>query len=301
MELGATGLHPATPLCLVCPVAAECRARALGLQDALPVRAAKPPPLEVTEACALVVRGGRLLIVQRGPGRLWEGFWEFPTIHLAGADPAGRSLGEPVDLAEGVRRLTGIRARIGPAVRTVRFGVTRHRVALTAHAAVGLAGRLRPGPGLARASWATPEDLAAYPFGSAGRRLAAWAAQAWAAGSGLRAGSGVSPDRARDHRAGSRPAILYSVVFGLVCPGPRPVAASSSATLHPPDRALEWVSWRTARAPGFPRIGGRTSDGRHLDRVGIVGSRLAVVATPTSVAKTHPSARPPSLSCNDLR
>src|SRR5437867_2193886 len=86
-----------------------------------PCRAsAKPAPLAVTEACAMVVRGGRLLIVRRGPGRLWAGFWEFPTIHLAGADPAGRSFGIPVDLAEGVRRLTGIEARIGPALRTIR-------------------------------------------------------------------------------------------------------------------------------------------------------------------------------------
>jgi A/G-specific adenine glycosylase len=176
MELGATVCTPRAPLCLICPVAAECRARALGLQDALPVRSAKAPPLEVTEACALVARRGRLLIVRRGPGRLWEGFWEFPTIHLAGADPAGRSLGMPVDLAEGVRRLTGVRARIGPEVRTLHFGVTRHRVALTAYAAVALEGRVRPGPGLDRASWRKPQDLADYPFGSAGRRLAVWVA-----------------------------------------------------------------------------------------------------------------------------
>jgi A/G-specific adenine glycosylase len=42
MELGATVCTPRTPLCLVCPVAAECRARARGLQDALPVRSAPP-------------------------------------------------------------------------------------------------------------------------------------------------------------------------------------------------------------------------------------------------------------------
>src|SRR5829696_9017185 len=46
MELGATVCTPRAPLCLICPVAAECRARALGLQDALPVRSAPPPPRE---------------------------------------------------------------------------------------------------------------------------------------------------------------------------------------------------------------------------------------------------------------
>jgi A/G-specific adenine glycosylase len=177
MELGAMVCTPREPMCLVCPVAPACRARALGLQDALPVKAAKAPPLAVSEACALVVRQGRLLIVRRGPGGLWQGFWEFPTIHLAGADPAGRSFGETVDLAEGVRRLTGVQAAIGPAVQTLRFGVTKHRVEMTAYAALGHGGETTPGPGLDRVAWERPEALTDHPFGSAGRRLAAWVAE----------------------------------------------------------------------------------------------------------------------------
>jgi A/G-specific adenine glycosylase len=178
MELGALVCTPKAPLCLVCPVARECRARALGLQERLPGATPKPPPLAVTEACALVERQGRWLIVQRAPGRLWERFWEFPTIHLDGADPAGRSFGgaDAVDLAEGVRRLTGIDARIGPMVRTVRYSVTRHRVELRAHRAVGLSDDPTPGPGLSQAAWVAPESLGNYPFGSAHRRLAAWVA-----------------------------------------------------------------------------------------------------------------------------
>src|SRR5207302_11375966 len=131
----------------------------------------------VVAACGLVGRGGRFLIVQRGPGRLWEHFWEFPTIHLSGADPAGRSLGTAVDLAEGVRRLTGVRAQVGSLAQTVRFGVTKHRVRLDAYRALGLSDDLTPGPGLARAAWESPEALGNYPFGSAGRRLAAWVAR----------------------------------------------------------------------------------------------------------------------------
>ncbi len=176
MELGATVCTPRNPLCLVCPLAAECRARSKGLQDALPVKAARTAPLEVVESCALVVRDDRLLIVRRGNGRLWEGFWEFPTIHVSGADPAGRSFGEGVDLSEGVRRLTGVRVGVGPVVKTVRFGVTRHRVELSAHAARPLDGEPEPepGPGLIEARWEPREALAERPFGAASRRLAQW-------------------------------------------------------------------------------------------------------------------------------
>ena len=175
MELGASVCTPRAPSCLLCPVAADCRARVLGIQDTLPVRAAKLPPLAVAEACALVTRpDGHLLVVRRAAGGLWGGFWEFPTIHLAGADPAGRSSGGPVELAEGVRRLTGVLPRVGPAVQTLRFGVTKHRVELTAYAASAPGGDPEPGPGLDRAAWVGPAALTELSFGAAGRRLIAW-------------------------------------------------------------------------------------------------------------------------------
>ncbi|WP_406695073.1 A/G-specific adenine glycosylase [Singulisphaera sp. Ch08] len=177
MELGALLCTPRSPSCLVCPVAAECGARILGIQDLVPTTTPKSPPLEVAEACGLVVRDGRVLIVQRGPGRLWEHFWEFPTIHLNGVDPAGRSFADPVDLAEGIRRFTGARVRVGPVVQTVRYSVTKHRVKLDAYAATGLSEELNPGPGLVRAVWEVPEKLAAYTFGAASRRLVSWMAK----------------------------------------------------------------------------------------------------------------------------
>ncbi len=173
MELGALICAPRVPLCLACPVAKDCQARTLGLQDRIPRSAPRVPPKEVSEACALVARDGRYLLVQRGPGRLWEHFWEFPTIHLAGPDPAVRSLGEAVALAEGVARLTGIRAEVDLAARTIRFGVTTHRVTLNVHPARWLEGEPTPGPGLVAATWAAPEDFDRYTLSAATRKLVA--------------------------------------------------------------------------------------------------------------------------------
>jgi A/G-specific adenine glycosylase len=188
MELGALVCTPRAPMCLVCPVAAACRARALGLQDVLPVPTPKPLPLLSAEASALVFREGRVLIVRRGAGGLWADFWEFPTVHVSGADPAGRSFGggEPVGLAEGVRRLTGVRAEIGPVATSVTYGVTKHRVRLDAHEARGLSEPLTPDPRLREAAWVRPESLADYPFSAAGRRLIGWV---------VKHGSGTSRDR----------------------------------------------------------------------------------------------------------
>jgi A/G-specific adenine glycosylase len=174
MELGALVCVPRAPLCLACPVAGECLSRKLGVQDRIPVAVLKSPPKEVSEACVLISRERKLLIVKRGPGRLWEHFWEFPTIHVAGPDPAGRPASEGGNLAEGIRRLTGVRASIGPVAKTVRFGVTTHRVTLEVHAATWLEGEPEPGPGLVEASWEPVEALGRFTMSASTRRVVAW-------------------------------------------------------------------------------------------------------------------------------
>ena len=176
MELGALVCIPRKPMCLTCPVAADCRARQAGRQDTLPLIAPRPAPLEVSEACAVAVDAGRVLVVKRGPGVLWEGFWEFPTIHLAGPDPARRSFAGPVALAEGVRRIAGVSTSVGPIATTLKFGVTKHRVTLDVHLARRLDGQPRPGTGHVEARWATVEELASLTMGSATRRVVAWLA-----------------------------------------------------------------------------------------------------------------------------
>ncbi len=171
MDLGATICTPRQPSCLLCPVAASCEARRRGLQDVIPRSTPRPAPTEVREACAVITQGDRYLVVQRGRGGLWEQFWEFPTIHREGPDPAGRSFDGPVDLPEGVRRLTGVTASIGPVAATVRFGVTRYRVTLEIARGERRAGTPQPGPGLIDTRWETLDGLGALTFGSAGRRI----------------------------------------------------------------------------------------------------------------------------------
>jgi A/G-specific adenine glycosylase len=174
MDLGAVVCTPRQPACLLCPLSPCCQARRLGSQERIPVVTAKPKPLAVEEACVVVVRDGLVLIVQRGPGGLWEQFWEFPTVHLAGANPGGRVSATPTRLADGLRRATGIAARVGPALETVRFSVTNHRVKLSVHRAQAPSGDLSLASGLINARWETPERLSQSTFSSASRRIIAW-------------------------------------------------------------------------------------------------------------------------------
>jgi A/G-specific adenine glycosylase len=177
IELGALVCTPRDPSCLICPLSSLCQGRRLGIHHRLPVSVTKSPPRSVTEISVIVVRRKRVLIVQRGSGGLWEQFWEFPTLHVQGANPAGRPSSRPDDLTAGIRSLTGIDARIGRSVRAFKYSVTKHRVSLTAHVGLAFHGTTKPGPGLVDARWVRPDELSLYTFSSAGRKLIAWIKQ----------------------------------------------------------------------------------------------------------------------------
>ncbi len=80
MELGATVCLPRNPQCLLCPLRDLCRARALALQDDLPVKSRKREPLRQHLEFYLLRKNGACLLRQRGVGesRL-AGFWELPS------------------------------------------------------------------------------------------------------------------------------------------------------------------------------------------------------------------------------
>ncbi|MDX2038997.1 MAG: A/G-specific adenine glycosylase [Isosphaeraceae bacterium] len=155
MDLGATLCTPRRPACLLCPVSSLCRARIDGREDSIPVMAPRTAPKSVEEMCGIITRpsDSALLMVRRGPGGLWERFWELPTIHVAGADPAGRAETSGLAFPGGIELVTGIKVEEGAVLRSIRYSVTTHRVALRAILGVPVSGDPRPGPGMIDAAW----------------------------------------------------------------------------------------------------------------------------------------------------
>ncbi|MGE5589047.1 MAG: A/G-specific adenine glycosylase [Bacillota bacterium] len=78
MELGALVCLPRRPRCEACPVAALCRAREEGVQEALPVKDRAPAARVVPLVAAALLWQGRLLVRQRPGQGLLAGLWEFP-------------------------------------------------------------------------------------------------------------------------------------------------------------------------------------------------------------------------------
>ena len=83
MELGALLCTPRQPQCLLCPAREHCRAKA---PESLPVKRPRRKTVALTEDCAWIVRGGRLLLEQQ-TGPRWRGLWKLPafTPHPANA------------------------------------------------------------------------------------------------------------------------------------------------------------------------------------------------------------------------
>src|SRR5262249_7956376 len=80
MELGATICLPRNPLCLLCPVSADCQARVQGRQSQLPVKLKRTATVRLDVTLLVVERAGRILLWRRNPdSRRLGGFWELPS------------------------------------------------------------------------------------------------------------------------------------------------------------------------------------------------------------------------------
>jgi A/G-specific adenine glycosylase len=165
MELGALVCTPTAPRCDKCPLASNCEAKRLGLQEQIPPKKKQKAITAVSEVGVVIRDGDKLLLCRRPPdaGR-WQNMWEVP--HA----PCGE--GEDVSdaAARVAKELTGLAVEVGAEVQTIRHGVTRYAITLVCVEAALTGGTFTPGA-YAEAKWVTPAELAAFPVSSPQRKL----------------------------------------------------------------------------------------------------------------------------------
>jgi 8-oxo-dGTP diphosphatase len=121
----------------------------------------RPPPQVVV--AAVIERGGRILVSQRGSGVGQSGRWEFP----GGKREAGES--DQAALARELREELGVEVEIGPLVWTARAGPLELRFFRC-----GWVGGQRPRPlGSEQFRWVPRPDLRALVFPPADSHLVA--------------------------------------------------------------------------------------------------------------------------------
>jgi A/G-specific adenine glycosylase len=164
MELGATVCLPRNPLCLTCPIAAACIARARGLQDKLPVRKkAAKLPLRVV-AVGLIWKSGKLLIDKRKPEGLLGGLWEFP----GGKRLRGEKL--TATIVREAKEELDIVIEPGRQICVVDHTYSHFRVRLHVFECRFVSGRVRCNS-CDDFRWVRPQELDDYAFPGANRKI----------------------------------------------------------------------------------------------------------------------------------
>jgi A/G-specific adenine glycosylase len=165
MELGALVCAPTAPDCARCPLAKNCEAKRLGLQEQIPPKK-KPPAITAVNEVGVVVRDGAKLLLCRRPadaGR-WQNMWEVPHAPRTDAEDISDAA------ARVAKELTGFEVDPGAEVMTIRHGVTRYAITLVCVESALAGGVFVPGA-YAEARWVTPAELAEFPVSSPQRKL----------------------------------------------------------------------------------------------------------------------------------
>jgi A/G-specific adenine glycosylase len=129
MELGAMVCTPRNPHCGHCPLAADCKANILGLQDVLPVRPVAPASVPVATRVVFGATTGGVLAYRIPTGEPNAGQIELPGPGLLVPAP------EIADLHGALLRRFSARMDVGPVLARLPHAITNHRISLSVHAA----------------------------------------------------------------------------------------------------------------------------------------------------------------------
>jgi A/G-specific adenine glycosylase len=166
MDLGQTICTPRGPTCRACPVSSFCAARRLGDPERFPRRRARPAPVAVALAAAVVEQRGRVLLVRRRSSWL-DGLWEFPSAEGQSPGEAHRRLSKRIEEL-------GLELAPAPPIGRARHAVVNRRLDIS----VFRAHRTRPGAAASGrqgdgSRWFLPGELDTAAVPTLTRKIAA--------------------------------------------------------------------------------------------------------------------------------
>ncbi len=143
-----------------------CRARQLGIQEEIPLRAERPDPDAVSEAAVVLKKKDKLFLVQRPSTGRWGNLWEFPHGTLLPKESHDRAAGRLL------LELTNLAGVIGEELLTIKHAVNHHQITLVCFAAHYRKGRFAS-QFYQKAAWLDPTELAEFPVSASPAQIGA--------------------------------------------------------------------------------------------------------------------------------
>jgi A/G-specific adenine glycosylase len=167
MDLGALICTPKKPDCTSCPIAVECSALQLGLQEERPVRMPRKKVPHLTVTAAIIRQDGLVLLAQRPPKGLLGGLWEFPGGTLEEDDPDLRAC-----LQREIREELGVEIDVDEPFGQYEHAYTHFKITLHAFLCRLTEGALPQALDGQVLAWAALPELPNYPMGKVDRQIA---------------------------------------------------------------------------------------------------------------------------------
>jgi A/G-specific adenine glycosylase len=166
MELGALICKPLDPSCNRCPVAANCEAHRLGLQDSIPGKVTRMTYEDRVEYAFVVPKQDHSawLVYQVPEGERWAGLWDFPRA----TEGTAKSVEEA---AKSLSLRIGIAIEPRHKLKTIKHAVTRYRITLHVVLVEAL-DPMEPMPPSTPYRFADLEELGQLPLSVTGRKIA---------------------------------------------------------------------------------------------------------------------------------
>ena len=164
MELGALVCRPKNPNCPSCPLADMCMAYRHGTTAQYPKRKARRTVPHRQVAIAVILKKGKMLVVQRKMEGLLGGLWEFPAM------PADSGMKEPAAIVAMIRQTTGLTVDIDRQLTRIRHAYTHFKLTGDVYLCRHVAGRVRV-DGVRSHRWVTLGSLSRLPMHKANHKF----------------------------------------------------------------------------------------------------------------------------------
>jgi A/G-specific adenine glycosylase len=164
MELGALVCRPKQPLCPSCPLADLCLAYRHGTTAQFPKREPRRTVPHRHVTIAVILKKGKMLVVQRQLEGFLGGLWEFPAVPADGADI------QMTRFTTMIRESTGLKTTVEQRLTRIKHAYSHFKLSGDVYLCRHVAGRVRLN-GARSHRWVTFGALARLPMHKANHKF----------------------------------------------------------------------------------------------------------------------------------